>query len=154
MQSLGCKARPYTTRPTQFLFNHGLKLIPKHSEFFMAQDGLNEYQLASTIPGCYATQLAVPMAINLGFQTKYILNPWCMLFHHGKILLKVFSISFKIHLACCAIICTNLISHPHFVLLSCPLHLLWRCSSKIFKPICSTKCSQTHIFMKLHNLQS
>ena len=42
------------------------------------------------------------MAINLGFQTKYILNLWCMLFHPVKVLLKVFSILFKIHSACCA----------------------------------------------------
>ena len=44
------------------------------------------------------------MAINLGFQTKYILNPWCMLFHPMKVPLKVSSILFKIHSACCVII--------------------------------------------------
>ena len=41
------------------------------------------------------------MAFNLGFQTKYILNPWCMLFHLVKVPLKVFSTLFKIHSACC-----------------------------------------------------
>ena len=41
------------------------------------------------------------MAINLGFQIKYILNPWCMLFHPAKVPWKVFSILFKIHSACC-----------------------------------------------------
>ena len=39
------------------------------------------------------------MTFNLGFQTKYILNPWCMLFHPVKVLLKVISISFKSHSA-------------------------------------------------------
>ena len=42
------------------------------------------------------------MAFNLGFQTKCILSPWCMLFHHPKVLLKVFSILFKVHWTCCA----------------------------------------------------
>ena len=43
------------------------------------------------------------MAIDLGFQTKYILNPWCMLFHPMKVPLKVFSMLFKIHAACCVL---------------------------------------------------
>ena len=36
------------------------------------------------------------MAFNLGFRAKYFLCPWCMLFHSVKVLLKVFSISFKV----------------------------------------------------------
>ena len=50
---------------------------------------------------CWASQLAFSMAINLGFQTKYFLNPRCMLFHPAKVLLKVFSISFKVLWPCC-----------------------------------------------------
>ena len=41
------------------------------------------------------------MAFNLGFQTKYILNPWCILFHSMKVLLKVFSILSKVHSVNC-----------------------------------------------------
>ena len=43
------------------------------------------------------------MAFNLGFQTKHILNPLSMLFHPAKVPLKVFSILFKSHLACCVL---------------------------------------------------
>ena len=43
------------------------------------------------------------MAFNLGFQTKHILSPWSMLFHHMKVSLKVFSILFKVHSARCAL---------------------------------------------------
>ena len=32
---------------------------------------------------------------NLGFQTRYILNPLCMFSHPSNVLFKVFSISFK-----------------------------------------------------------
>ena len=41
------------------------------------------------------------MALNLGFQTKYILNPWCMLFHPVKVPFKVISILFIVHSARC-----------------------------------------------------
>ena len=40
------------------------------------------------------------MAFNQGFQTKYILNPWGMLFHPVRVLLKVISILFKVCSAC------------------------------------------------------
>ena len=43
------------------------------------------------------------MALNLGFQTKYILNPWSILVHPAKVPLKVFSILFKVHWACCEV---------------------------------------------------
>ena len=39
------------------------------------------------------------MAFNLGFQTKYILSPWCMLFLPVKVSLKVISISVSVHWA-------------------------------------------------------
>ena len=41
------------------------------------------------------------MAFNLGFQTKFILKLWCIIFHPMKVPLKVFSISFKIYCPCC-----------------------------------------------------
>ena len=41
------------------------------------------------------------MAFNQGIQTKYILSPWCMLLHPAKVLLKVFSILFKVYWVCC-----------------------------------------------------
>ena len=39
------------------------------------------------------------MAFDLGFQIKSILNPWSMLFHPEKVMLKLFSAIFKIHWA-------------------------------------------------------
>ena len=45
--------------------------------------------------------LAISMAFNVRFETKCILNPWSILFHPVKILLKVFSILFKVHSVCC-----------------------------------------------------
>ena len=55
------------------------------------------------------------MAINLGFQTKYILNPWSILFHPIKVPLKVFSILFKIHSACCGLPKSNASSKRRFL---------------------------------------
>ena len=48
------------------------------------------------------------MAFILGFQTKYVLSPWCMLFHPAKVPFKVFSILFKFHWARCVFLwCHN-----------------------------------------------
>ena len=41
------------------------------------------------------------MAFNLRFVSKYILNPWSMLFHPPKVLLKVFSILSKVQSVHC-----------------------------------------------------
>ena len=44
--------------------------------------------------------MAISMAFDLGFQTKYVFDPLFMRFHAVKVQLKVFSILFKIHWAC------------------------------------------------------
>ena len=44
------------------------------------------------------------MAFSLGFQIKYILKPSSILFYPVKVLLKVFSILFKVHWACCGML--------------------------------------------------
>ena len=41
------------------------------------------------------------MTFKLGFQTKHILKPWCIIFYSAKVPLKVFSILFKVNWAHC-----------------------------------------------------
>ena len=55
------------------------------------------------------------MTFSLGFQTRYILSPRCMLFYLTKVQLKVISILFKFHSACCVLSAKNTVLHRFLI---------------------------------------
>ena len=78
------------------------------------------------------------MAIDLGFQMKYILNLWYLPFNPMKVLLKVFWISFKILSAICGQILLSSIFPCSLFMCLWPIYLSFFITSKnILKMSCN-----------------